>query len=106
MDEALTKLLLDANALGVWVFGPMVVSDNQYKNDVLGRAVRDPSTRPPVKLMIQSETYLDFGDWQVFAWPVGTATLVVVFDEQSSLGLIRLRARNARPAIERALAPS
>lgn len=104
MDEALTKLLLDANALGVWVFGPMVVSDNQYQNEVLASAVKDPSTKPPVKLMIQSETYLDFVDWQIFAWPIGTATLVVLFDEQSSLGLIRLRARNARAAIERALA--
>jgi len=105
MHEALTKLLLDANALGVWVFGPMVILDNQYQNEVLGSAVKDPSIKPPTKLMIQSETYLDFGDWQVFAWPIGTATLVVVFDDQSSLGLIRLRARIARPAIERALAP-
>lgn len=38
------------------------------------------------------------------AQPIGKATLVFVFNDRSSLGLIRLRVRNAKEAIERALA--
>lgn len=57
-----------------------------------------------MKLMVEGETYFDFVEWQLFAQLIGKATLVFVFNDRSSLGLIRLRVRNAKEALECALA--
>jgi predicted regulator of Ras-like GTPase activity (Roadblock/LC7/MglB family) len=138
VDEIIAKLLLDTNALGVWLLGPMPIANHQYQNDVpaaavkdssikpalkvvvesetylvasnqdqsdvLAAAVKSSSIKPPLKVVVESEAYLDFVDRRIFALPIGPAVLVVVFDEQSSLGLIRLRVRRAREAIVAALA--
>lgn len=103
MDEIVAELLANTNARGVWLFGRMVIVDNQYQNEILAAAVKDSSTKPPLKLVVHGETSLDFVDWQLFAEPIGRATLVFIFDDTSSLGLIRLRVRDAKDAIQRAL---
>lgn len=104
VDEIVAELLANTGALGVWLLGAMLVADNQHQNEVLAGAVQDPSIKRPMKLMVEGETYFDFVEWQLFAQPIGKATLVFVFNDRSSLGLIRLRVRNAKEAIERALA--
>lgn len=104
VEEIVAELLASTNALGVWLLGAMVVENNQQHNKVLARAVRDPSVKPPLKVFIEGETYFDFGQTQMVAEPIGRATLVLVFDDQSSLGLVRLRLRHARDAIKLALA--
>lgn len=104
VDEIVAELLANTGALGVWLLSAMLVADNQHQNEVLAGAVQDPSIKRPTKLMVEGETYLDFVEWQLFAQPIGNATLVFVFNDRSSLGLIRLRVRNAKEAIERALA--
>lgn len=104
MDEIFTDLLGTTGALGVWLLGTSVVADNEHKNEILAGAVKDPSIKPPMKALVESEMYFDFVEMQIFAAPIGRATLVFVFDDRSSLGLIRLRVRHAKDAIERALA--
>jgi hypothetical protein len=104
MYELLADLLGNTGALGVWLLGPGVVVDNQHHAEVIAGAVKQPSVKPPVMVWIEGETHIDFGERQVFAQRIGAATLVVVFDDGASLGLIRLRVRHARDAIERALA--
>lgn len=47
VDEIIAKLLLDTNALGVWLLGPMMIANNQYQNEVLAAAVTDSSIEPP-----------------------------------------------------------
>ncbi len=103
MDEIIGELLANTGALGVWLLGPMIVSNNQHQNEVLAGAVKDPSIKPPMKVLLEGETYLDLVERQIFATRVGSAVLVFVFDDRSSLGLIRLRVRNAQEALERAL---
>ena len=103
MDEIVADLLSNTDALGVWLLGDPVVQDNQPRNQVLAAAVKDASIKPPAKVVVDAETYLDFVDWQLFAEPIGKATLVFIFDDRSSLGLIRLRVRQAKDAIRRAL---
>jgi hypothetical protein len=104
VDEIVAELLANTGALGVWLLGAMVVANNQHQNEVLAGAVKDPSIKPPMKILVGSETYFDFVERQIFAEPIGQATLVFVFDDRSSLGLIRLRVRNAKDAIARGLA--
>lgn len=104
VDEIIAELLRDTNALGVWLLGAMVVENNQHRNEVIGGASKDATFKPPMKVLIESETYFDFVQTQVFAEPIGGATLVFLFDDRSSLGLIRLRVRHAKDAIKLALA--
>lgn len=104
VDEIVSELLTSTAALGVWLLGGKVVVNNQPRNEVLAGAVKDSSVKPPLNLFIQGETHADFADWQLFADRIGAASLVVVFDDRSSLGLIRLRVRQAKQAIEQALA--
>jgi len=104
VDEIIATLRLNTNALGVWLLGPMVIANNQYQNDVLAAAVENSSIKPPLNAVVTSETQLDFEDRGIYAMPIGPAILVVVFDEQSSMGLIRLRVRHVMKAIEAALA--
>src|SRR3954471_19692419 len=100
VDEIIAELLTNSAALGVWLLGRMVVVNNQHQNEVLAGAVKEASIKPPMKLLIESETYFDFLDRQIFADRIGEASLVFVFDDRSSLGLIRLRVRQTREAIE------
>jgi hypothetical protein len=104
VDEIIAELLASTGALGVWLLGRMVVVDNQHQNEVLAGAVKDSSIKPPMKLMIESETYFDFIDRQIFAKRIGEATLLFIFDDKSSLGLIRLRLRQAEEMMRQALA--
>ncbi|MGE5186244.1 MAG: hypothetical protein ACM31C_29520 [Acidobacteriota bacterium] len=104
MDDIVAELLATTGALGVWVLGAMVVANNEQHNEVLAAAAKDPSIRPPMKVLLESEAYFDFVDRQIFAAPLSSAILVIAFDDRSSLGLIRLRVRHAKEAIERALA--
>lgn len=85
----------------------MVVVDcaiNQHQNEQLAGAVRDSSVKPPLKLMIEREAYFDFVDRQIFATRIGGATLLFIFDDKSSLGIIKLRVRQAEETIRQALA--
>jgi len=100
VDEIVAELLRDTNALGVWLLGAIVIADNQQHNEVIAFAVADPSIKPPMKVLIESETYFDFVRTQLFAEPIGRAALVFVFDDRSSLGLVRLRIHHARDAIK------
>lgn len=84
----------------------MVITDNLQHNVVLAGAATDPSIKAPVRIMIESERYLAIDERQIFAERIGSATLVIVFDDRSSHGLVRLRARHARDAIARAIATS
>ena len=104
VDEIVADLLASTNALGVWLLGRMVVVDNQHQNEVLAGAVGDSSVKPPLKLMIESEAYFDFVDRQIFATRIGGATLLFIFNDRSSWGLIRLRVRQAEETIRQALA--
>jgi hypothetical protein len=104
VDEIIAELLTNTAALGVWLFGRMVVANNQHQSEMLAGAVKDSSIKPPMKLVVESETYFDFVDRQIFADRIGEATLLFIFDDRSSLGLIRLRVRQAKEAIEQALA--
>ncbi len=101
MDEIIGALLTDTYALGVWLLGSN--ANKMHHGDVLAAAVTDPSLKPPRTVFVESETYFDFEDRRIFAQPIGPATLVFVFDDRSSLGLIRLRVRTAREALEREL---
>lgn len=82
----------------------MVVLGNDPQNVVLASAVTDPSILPPATITVESEIFGQHGDHQLFAERIGGVLLVVVFDERSSLGLIRLRVRRAREAIKQVLA--
>lgn len=104
VDELVAELLTNTGALGVWLLGRMEVANNQLQNQVIASAVKDSSISPPLKVMIEGETYFDFVDRQIFADRVVGTTLVFVFDDRSSLALIKLRVRHAREAIEHALA--
>lgn len=104
VDELVAELLTNTGALGVWLLGSTVVQDNQPRNQVLAAAVKgDSAVKPPAKIVVEAETYFDFIDWQLYAERIGGATLVFIFDDRSSLGLIRLRVRHAKDAIKRAL---
>lgn len=104
VDEIIAELLHNTAARGVFLLGGIAITDNQQRNVVLARAVSEPSIKPPARIMIESETYLDIDERQIFADRIGSATLVIVFDGRSSHGLVRLRVRHARDAIARALA--
>lgn len=104
MDELVAQLLESTAARGVWLLGGMVVRDNEHRNVVLAGATTDPSLEPPTRIMIEGEIYLAIDGRQIFAELIGGATLVIVFDDRSSHGLIRLRVRHAREAIARAIA--
>jgi hypothetical protein len=80
------------------------IDDNRDGCELLASAVRDASVAAPVKIVVQGETYFDFGERKIFALPVAAATLVVVFGERTSLGLVRLRAIKAKAALQRVLA--
>ncbi len=84
MDELVAELLGNTGALGVWLLGTMVIAHNQHQNEVLAGAVKDPSIKPPMKVLVESETYFDFVERQIFAEPIGRATLVFVFDDTAS----------------------
>ncbi len=101
MDEIIAALLADTYALGVWLLGSS--ANKMHHGEVLAGTVKDPSIKPPRMVFVESETYLDFEDPRIFAQPIGPVTLLFVFDDESSLGLIRLRVRNAREALEREL---
>jgi hypothetical protein len=104
LEEIVAELLDSTKALGVWLLGGRIVEDNQGRDDLLAGAVSDPSAMPPTTVRIEGETWLEFVDRQIFAERVGRATLVIVFDGHTSVGLIRLRIRQAKDAIESALA--
>lgn len=104
MDQIVAELLAGTGALGVWLLGPMVVVGNEPQNVVLASAVTDPSLLPPATILVEDWTCVHHGDHQLFAEAIGGVLLVVMFDERSSLGLIRLRVRRARDAISRVLA--
>jgi len=104
MDQIIARLLLDTGALGVWLLGPVTIDGNRDTCELLASAIADASIAPPVKVVVQSETYFDFGERKVFALPVGAATLVVVFSERTSLGVVRLRAIKAKVALQHVLA--
>ena len=104
MDEIVEQLLRETAALGVWLLGEMTVTNNRQHNVVLAGAVREPSIKPPDRIMLESETYLEIDGRQLHAVRIGRATLVILFDDRSSFGLIRLRVRHAKDAIVRAVA--
>ena len=86
MDQIVAGLLGNTGALGVWLLGRTVIAHNQHQNEVLAGAVKDPSIKPPVNILVESETYFDFAERQIFAEPIGRATVVFVFDDRSSRG--------------------
>jgi hypothetical protein len=94
VQELVADLLGSTNALGVWLM---------ERDAVLAGAVRDSSITPP-RVRVDGETWIEIGGTQVFAELIGRATLVFLFDDTSSCGLIRLRVRHAKDAIQRALA--
>lgn len=104
MDEIVAELLADSGALGVWLIGATAIAKQPHPSGVLAAAVTDASIASPAQVCVEGETFFAFGDRKIFAEPIGGATLVIVFDDRSSLGLIRIRVRNAKQAIERALA--
>ena len=94
VQQIVEDLLGSTNALGVWLM----------KGDkVLAGAVKDPSITPP-RVHADSEIWIELAETQVFAEPLGGAMLVLVFDDKSSFGLIRLRVRHAKDAIKSELA--
>lgn len=106
MQEIVAELLRSTGALGVWLLGPMRGTDPQ---ELLASAVQNGTTlKPPTKFILDSDGYaiFVFEDTTFFAQRVGhaTTTIVVALDNRASLGLIRLRVRNATEAIESALA--
>lgn len=106
MQEIVADLLGSTGALGVWLLGAMRGTAPQK---LLASAVHDTTTlKPPAKFILDSDGYaiFVFEDTTFFAQRIGhaTTTIVVAFDNRSSLGLIRLRVRNASHAIESALA--
>jgi hypothetical protein len=96
VEEIVSKLLADTAALGVWLLGD--------QSEMLTSAVQDDSIKPPIKAVVGGETYLEFVDTQIFAIPLEGATLVILFNDRSSLGLIRLRVIRVKAAIQQALA--
>jgi hypothetical protein len=97
VDTIMAELLAGASALGAWLIGP--------KGDVISGAVTEPSIKPPMMVMIAGTTFIDLGDRQLYAEPLGKTqtTLVLLFDNRPSLGLIRLRLRQAEKAIRQEL---
>jgi hypothetical protein len=97
VDDIMAALLAEPAALGGWLFGP--------KGDVISGAVKEPSLEPPISCLVAGETYFDLGDRQIYAKPIGqtNATLVLVFDQRASFGLITLRVRKVEEAIKQAL---
>lgn len=110
IDEILDELLVSTGALAVWLLGTATIVDNQLQNPVLAGAVQDPSITPPAKVFVANDFVANdfFGepsdDRSLFAQPIGRAIVVVIFDDRSSLGLVRLRIRRSTGAIEAALA--
>jgi hypothetical protein len=102
LDAIVAGLLADTAALGVWLLsGPKLDEPSEH---VLARAVREPSIQPPRITDIENEPLI-FGvaDHGAYAERIGAAVLVIAFDDRTSLGLIRLRARKAREAIATAV---
>ena len=104
LDGILATLRLDTNARGGWLLGPTAIRNNQHENEVLAAAVEDASIQSPRNVLVTSETHVDLVDRGIYAMPIGPAVLVVVFDERSSAGLVRLRVWRVKEPIARALA--
>jgi hypothetical protein len=96
VQQILEDLLASTNAMGVWLL---------ERDDVIAGAAKDLSAAPP-RVRVEGETWIEIAGTQVFAQPIGRATLVFVFDDKSSVGLIRLRVRHAKAAIQRELTRS
>ena len=78
---------------------------------MIAAAVSDATVNAPAHSVLASPLNLSDieGAFQgeessIYLKRIGDATIVVAFDEQSSLGLVRLRVRNATAAIKSALA--
>jgi hypothetical protein len=93
VQKIVEDLVQDANVLGAWVI------NGQHE---LAGAAKDPSMKTP-RAYADSEAWVEVGSTQVFLQPVGSVMLVVLFDNGSSLGLVRLRVRKAKEAIIREL---
>jgi hypothetical protein len=103
VEEIIGGLLASTAARGVWFLGGTVIRDNRPQNEVIASAAHDDSVTAPVIAKVETEMYFDFREWKLFAYRIGAATLVFVFDDGSSLGLIRLRVRQESEAIKTAL---
>ena len=91
MDEIVAHLLANTNALGVWLMKGVTA---------VASATRDASVTMP-RVHVAGETAIELGDTHLFAFPIRGLTLVVVFKTfESSLGLVRLRVKQAQQAIE------
>ena len=64
----------------------------------------DVALTPPHVRFLESEAWIDLRGTQLFALPLRGSMLVIVFDDRTSYGLIRLRVRNAKAAIDSELA--
>lgn len=69
---------------------------------VFAAATADATVTVP-RVYVQGETVIELGDMQLLAEPVRGFTLVVLFNQRSTLGLVRLRVHKARRAIEQAI---
>ncbi len=92
------SLLRRANALAVWL-----LDDRMQEITHAGRELPDGLELPTFAREVEDELVLRVGECQVSELRVAVGLLVVVFDETSSLGLVRLHARNVREQIEKLL---
>jgi hypothetical protein len=93
VDEIVAQLLFEAQAQGVWLL---------KGEHVFAAATADASVTPP-RVWVDGEAFIELNGVQLFASPIRGATLVVVFDKRSTLGLVRLRVKQAHKALENAL---
>lgn len=93
------ELLASTSALGVWLLG--APAGNEGRSAMIAAAVQSPDITAPQQLIVNGEVYLGFADRKIFAQNLGGVVIVVVFDDRSSLGLIRLRVRNSAHALAR-----
>ncbi len=105
LQRIVAGLLEDTAARGVWVLVRGTNGSEESFDQELAGATREPSIKPPRITRIDDEPlFYGEGEHGVFAQRIGAAVLVVAFDEATSLGLIRLRARKAHGDIATAIA--
>lgn len=93
MQWIVEDLVEKSNALGAWIVNG---------HHELAAATKDPSVPTP-RAYADGEAYLELGGMQVLVQPVGSVLLIVMFEKASSLGLVRLRVKQAKEALIREL---